>query len=105
MYIHNIRSVEGWMRLSLYTPDLANRYPKVLDDNQNFPNFTNLNFVDTKNATQMKPLDNKLFFEKHRLNTQFGKNPNVVTPDSFYFRYTKDNIFYYAETEKSTIIL
>jgi len=50
-------------------------------------------------------LEKKTFFDHNRHNTQFGKDPLVVTPDSFYFRYTGGHHLYYTETATDTVIL
>lgn len=65
-----------------------------------------MEFVDLNNSTHTDALKDKVIFEPHRLNSQFGKDEEVTTPDSFYFMYnTRDNHIYYTETSSDTIVL
>jgi hypothetical protein len=67
--IQNFSVAEGWLRLGLKTPNLDNRYPGVLNDDLKHPARHTLPWVDLKNDTQAKALENKPFFDPHRLNT------------------------------------
>jgi len=64
-----------------------------------------LKYVNRKEEAQAKALEKKTYFDHNRLNTQFGKDPLVLTPDSFYFRYTGGHHLYYTESATDTVIL
>lgn len=93
------------MRLSLKTPSIESRYPPIADDDKKKANLFNLTMVNLNDDAQSKALEKKTFFDTHRLNSQFGKDPLVLTPDSFYFRYSIDNHLYYTESATDTIVL
>ena len=41
--------IEGWMRLSVKTPNVVTHFPAILDENTKFPKITNYTMVDLKN--------------------------------------------------------
>ena len=84
---------------------MEERYPPVLNEDLDHPKFSNFEWVNLKNDTQAQALEKKPFFDPHRHNSQFGKNENVTTPDSYYFRLTTNGHLYYTETDSDTIVL